>query len=582
MKNENDFNELRKKALKKLPSEMPAVEQMSKGEIAAALQELKVHQIELEMQNQELRSTQDQLQKSREEYTALFDFAPIGYVAINKDHVIKKGNLTAARLLGIPRSKIIGRPFAEYIRVEDRDKWFLHARKLIVHGQKEAIELQMLGADQTFLDVYLKGEPVSDADGNVTGARIAFVDITPLKESQRRLKTAHDELARKSQELDARNVSLTKRTAQLSKLTSAMTDTEQRERKRLARILHDDLQQLMAAAKFNISAILSKSDDPLLLAFATDAQQMLDEAIQTSRTLTTELSPTILHESGLIDTLNWLCRWVRDKHKLSVTLEAARDADTNSDAIKLLVFESVRELLFNVVKHAGVSEARVRLSRTDGRIQVVVTDMGAGFDPSSLESEDDTAEAKFGLFSLKERVLLFDGELKIDSVPGRGSTFTLTVPLFLESMPLEEHVADEPGKAAIPEPGQAQPGKIRLMLVEDHAVVRQGLAAILRRDAEIEIAGLAADGQEAVEMARQIRPDVILMDYNLPKLSGVEATRAIHAENPGIRIIGLSMYNEMEFADNMKQAGAAGFLSKAGPGADLISGIKAAVLNKVN
>ena len=115
------------------------------------------------------------------------------------------------------------------------------------------------------------------------------------------------------------------------------------------------------------------------------------------------------------------------------------------------------------------------------------------------------------------------------------------------------------------------------MLVDDHAVVRQGLANLLRDEIDMEVVGEAADGQEAVELAAKLLPDVILMDMSMPKLNGVEATRIIHNDWPDIRIIGLSMFEEVERAQAMRDAGAVDYITKSGPAEALINLIRISV-----
>ena len=100
--------------------------------------------------------------------------------------------------------------------------------------------------------------------------------------------------------------------------------------------------------------------------------------------------------------------------------------------------------------------------------------------------------------------------------------------------------------------------KTRLLIADDHAVVRQGMAAMLRDEEDFEVVGGAANGQEAVEMARKLMPNVILMDMSMPILNGIEATRIISRESPDIRIIGLSMFEDSERAEAMRDAVIAG------------------------
>ncbi len=115
------------------------------------------------------------------------------------------------------------------------------------------------------------------------------------------------------------------------------------------------------------------------------------------------------------------------------------------------------------------------------------------------------------------------------------------------------------------------------MLVDDHAVVRQGMANLLGNEPEMEVVAEAADGQEAVELAARLLPEVILMDLSMPRLNGVEATRLIHNDWPGIRIIGLSMFEEADRAQALRDAGAVDYVTKSGPAKDLIRVIRTSI-----
>lgn len=118
-------------------------------------------------------------------------------------------------------------------------------------------------------------------------------------------------------------------------------------------------------------------------------------------------------------------------------------------------------------------------------------------------------------------------------------------------------------------------GKIRVLLVDDQRVIREGLAGLLRVEPDIEIVGEAADGLQAIALAEQLAPDVITMDVSMPGMSGMEATRAIISRMPRARVIGLSMHVDDWIATAMMDAGAVSYLAKSGPGEALLSAIRA-------
>jgi CheY-like chemotaxis protein len=311
-------------------------------------------------------------------------------------------------------------------------------------------------------------------------------------------------------------------------------------------------------------------------------EDLIDESIAVSRDLTAELSPPILHEAGLNAGLQWLVRRMADKYGLFVDLEIEEDGQL-PEQLKILLFDSVRELLFNTVKHAQTSSAVVNSRHADGRLQITVSDPGVGFDPATMLAAG-VGGVGFGLFGIRERLELMGGALQIKSTPGQGSLFVLSVPTapLAKIEPLSQEILVLP-KVDLLSRSSDPEQKIRVMLVDDHTVVRQGMANLLGDEPDIEVVGEAADGHEAIGMVAKLLPGVILMDMSMPKLNGIEATRIIHNDWPEIRIIGLSMFEEADRAQAMRDAGAVDYITKSGPASDLINVIRASVrgLNNV-
>jgi signal transduction histidine kinase len=155
---------------------------------------------------------------------------------------------------------------------------------------------------------------------------------------------------------------------------------------------------------------------------------LIAESLNVTRSLTAELSPAILHRSGLAAALRWLGRWYEDRFALKVLVEAEEFAGVDEET-RVTLFRTVRELLFNVVKHARVTSARVQLERDgDGRARIVVSDDGVGFDPEAARAREGDG-GNFGLFNVRERLEALGGRLGVDSAPGRGASFTIVGPL---------------------------------------------------------------------------------------------------------------------------------------------------------
>jgi PAS domain S-box-containing protein len=311
------------------------------------------------------------------------------------------------------------------------DEWA--SSQAIRHGKSvigQLLEIQRFDGTRAF--VLNSAAPIRDAEGKVTGSAVAIQDVTELRKTEQALEEAKDELEERvrerTAELEALNMELEIRACKLRALASELTLTEERERKRLAQVLHDNLQQLLAAAKFGVGSIKRQVTEENLVSQADRALDLIGQSIDVSRSLTIELFPPALHDAELTAGLLWLSRWMKDNHGLEVEVTAPGPLEALPEDVRLLLFRAVRELLFNVVKHSGVDRAKVILTRGDGKtVSLVVSDGGRGFDAKT--SVPESAPGTFGLSSVRERLSLFDGRVEIESQPGRGTRVSLTVPI---------------------------------------------------------------------------------------------------------------------------------------------------------
>jgi len=288
----------------------------------------------------------------------------------------------------------------------------LHNQKNELAGQKAKLETLVSQLEEQ-IEARRRAEECLRTSNEVLEQKVR-ARTADLAETVQALGIAHEELAARANRLRA--------------LTAELTMAEHRERQRVSRILHDGLQQHLAVAKLQLGVMTDRLDSNELMRAAGEIENLIGESIQMSRSLSAELSPPILHNDDLSAGLEWLAAWMRDKHGLRIDLAIHHKPELPED-VKILVFESVRELLFNTAKHANVSKARVSLGQVDSsEIHIRISDQGAGFDPAGLKPAGDPG-AGFGLFSIRERIGLIGGSLHIDSSPGTGSAFTLTVPL---------------------------------------------------------------------------------------------------------------------------------------------------------
>jgi len=476
----------------------------------------------------------------------LLENAAQGILSVDSAGTIVMANRACETMFGWPPGELVGQlveilvPSA--LRVQHVEHRAAFAK--VSHARAMAADLEVVGLRKDGsmfpLEVYLTH--VSTPDG---GHTVAFIsDITVRIQAERALAESHAALQERTTELE-------RRTVQLSRLASELTLTEQRARERLAKMLHDGLQQSLFSASLKLEQ-LKLNIPPTATPLLEEARGEIGEAITAGRTLSFELAPPEVISARLGPAVTWLADRMWTKYGLKVRVTADAGADVDRKDVRMLLFESLREILFNVVKHAHVDSAEVSLAMgADDMLVITVTDHGAGFDLAALD--DGRTGKGLGLLSIRERLAWLGGRLEVESSPGRGSLFHLVSPRlsFLRS------VSDN---VAAPTPSTLSP--LRILLVDDHPGTLAALRSALSQHPQLDVVGDARNGLDAIAQAKALRPDVVLMDISMPVMDGVDATRSIHAAQPWIQIIGLSGFEKTRDPHPIELAGAVEYFQK--------------------
>jgi two-component system sensor histidine kinase UhpB len=407
-KPEDKKKDLRKQAEEKVDRlrEKDRLRYLPQYEEKRLLHELQVHQVELEMQNEEMRGIQTQLEESRGRYRELYDFAPVGYVTLDKFGMIIEANLTVCALLNIPRTALIGKYFQSFMDRESADALHLFLRKSLPSRMTEILECRLCPADGTPFEISLNVGGEYDRSDRLLRYRVVLVDVSRLKLMERQARETGD---------------------RLRSLASELNLSEERTRKTIAQTLHDEVGQMLALARMKLSSATSLPKEKAVEKIVEEVLDMLGSIIRQTRSLMVEISPPVLHDLGLAAAIDWMAERTSSVSGIGIETEITGDFSRLEQDLKFMLYQIVRELLVNVVKHSGSHRVLVSLERDEHDIGIKVMDDGKGFDPR--EAGSPAADSGLGLFSIRERLKSYKGNLQIESREGKGTTVSIRLPV---------------------------------------------------------------------------------------------------------------------------------------------------------
>lgn len=374
-----------------IPTEMERADRLA--------HELHVHQVELESQNEELRRTQSDLAAARDRYLDLFDFAPVGYLTLDKDGVILACNLTSADMLGTLRSVLNGASLSRFIMPADSDRWHLYLRRVLLEEQPQSIEIALRHGNQT--DPWF-GEIVGQrmvANDRAATMRVTVTDITGRMDADAERRIAA---------IDA--------------------DEREAERQRVALQLHEGLGQRLSALKMELSRWLPSTVEGDSSEHLSGAMASLDDAMATVRRITMDLRPPMLDELGLVPAIEWLVRDTARRLGVPLTLSLSAEPLELGEHTRLAVYRFVQKALALLVHHTGGSHLHVGMRSTGLAFDLLLRSRpraqhepgGHALDPqavSMLEHRARLLGGRLTIDALRDHIGWIGLELSLPSVP---------------------------------------------------------------------------------------------------------------------------------------------------------------------
>jgi two-component system, cell cycle sensor histidine kinase and response regulator CckA len=542
-----DGPELRRRAEKQMqttPANSEEISGMSPEDMAKMIHELRVHQIELKMQNEELRRIQEEIEEARDRYSHLYDFAPVGYLTINAEGFVEGANLTFATMLGMKRSEVVGKPFSRFIRREDQDVYYRHRQRILESGDFKSFRLRLVKYDGSDFFANLESMIVKESDSDPKKIRIVVSDITEQNDLEWRLRQAQkmEAIAKLAggiaHQFNNALFVITAATDLLElqvakdKITSEYIASIKESTGRMTKLTR----QLLAYArggKYEVKDIsLSK--------FVRNTLPLLQHTLDPSVKVETDLPNDILKTKGDLPQFLML---------FSVILSNASEAIDGEGKIKIacrneLITKEDAEAFPGLLSGAYVS--------------LTIEDNGRGMNEETKKRVfEPFFTTKFlgrglGLAAAYGIVKNHDGYISIESQMDRGTSVCIYLPSLSG---VEEKKAQKPH-------GDPFKGIGTILLIEDEPAVIEMLRKLLERLGFHVIE--AQTGEDAIALARAFdgEIDLAILDVFLPDMNGNKVYPLLKEFRPNLKVLVFSGYSLDGPAQEILDAGAHGFIQK--------------------
>ena len=497
------------------------------------------------------------LQGAEHPYRILVETIDEGAATLSDDGTVLYSNRSFAAIFDVPLEKFIGAPIESFVSGEDLQDLRALLKDARTGSARGEIRLRTVDGKARTIRLTLS----TNRQLGVEAICAVATELTELVETNEALRVTE---------------------TSLRQLSARLLQLQDEERRRIARDLHDVTGQKIAILSMSLDRLgrLVGSKGAEVSETLDESREVVRKIGEEIRTLSYLLHPPLLDESGLASAVRWYAEGFQKRSGISLTVDIPPGLGRLSTEVETALFRVVQESLTNVHRYSGSPNAEIKIFAEDGQVHLEVVDHGRGIEAGVAPVMiDGIASLGVGIPGMRERLRQLGGQLEVD-FGTNGTRVVAIVPLKkpdVSSLETTEYAAAEsastqPGFDS--DPAARTDARRRILIADDHEVMRRGVRGLLETHNEWAVCGEAFEGKEAVVKSRELRPDLIIMDINMPGLTGIAAAQQIRRENPSAKILFFSVHESAQTVREVINAGAQGYVAKSRAGHDLVDAVR--------
>jgi two-component system, NarL family, sensor kinase len=540
----------RRKSMKQAPDLLARV-----AELEETLRAIRMGEVDAVVVQNGQASQVFTLQGAEHPYRLLVETIDEGAATLSDDGTVLYSNASFAAIFGEQLERFIGAQLQSFVAPADvpgLDALICSGRSGSVRG-----EIRLTTGDGRARTIRLTLSPNRQLGAEAICA--VATEVTEIVETNEALRVTE---------------------ASLRQLSGRLLQLQDEERRRIARDLHDITGQEIAILSMSLDRLARLVDTATPEAKETlaDSREVVRKMAEEIRTLSYLLHPPLLDESGLGSAVRWYAEGFQKRSAISVNVVTSPDLGRLPAEVETALFRVVQESMTNVHRYSGSLDSEIRITTDDQNVILEVIDHGKGIRAGVVRAPvDGVASLGVGIPGMRERLRQLGGQLNVD-FGTKGTRVIATVPLKKAERAIEASAKTDSSAAesmvSSAERESNGNARRRILIADDHEVMRRGVRGLIESHNEWAVCGEAVEGKEAVKKSRELKPDLVILDINMPGLTGLAAAQQIRRENPAAKILFFSVHESPQTVREVLNVGGQGYVAKSRAGHDLVDAVR--------